>query len=87
MTWYASQIMTRGESNVVSTIKLNALFNKHAYRVTSPIRHDWYTPEVAHDVPEDGLAFIRHICESQVSMFGALNRWTDGPQIHRHQGQ
>ena len=63
MTWYASQIITTGAPSVIAAIERNPLFTDHVFRVTNPIRHDWHSPKVKHSVPDDGLVFIRPICD------------------------
>lgn len=63
VTWYASQIMTTGAPSILAAIKRNPLFTDHVFRVGNPIHHDWHTREVEHSVPDDGLVFIRPICD------------------------
>lgn len=63
MTWYASQIMTLGTPAVISTVKRSSLLSDHAFHVTNPLDHKWHTPEVMHNVPPEGLVFIRPICD------------------------
>ena len=63
MTWYASQIMTTGAPSILAASERNPAFVDHVFHVTNPIHHDWYTPDVKHSVPNDGLVFIRPICD------------------------
>lgn len=63
MTWYASQIITTGSPAVIAAIESNPLFTDHVFRVTNPIQHDWHSPKVKHSVPDEGLVFIRPICD------------------------
>ena len=63
MTWYASQIVTSGEPETASLIRDDPLLSRWAYRITNPIVHKWYAAETVHDLPRNGLIFIRPVCD------------------------
>lgn len=63
MTWYASQLMTTGAPSILAAIERIPLFSDHVFCVTNPIRHNWHTAEIKHSVPDEGLVFIRPICD------------------------
>lgn len=63
MTWFASQIMTTGTARSLAAVRCNPLFQKNTFHVKNPLDHNWHRPEVIHDVPSEGILFIRPICE------------------------
>jgi len=63
MTWYASEIIAPGKPSVLTAVSHVPEFGGHVYHVTNPIRFAWHRPEAAHSVPDDGLVFIRAICD------------------------
>ncbi|WP_425397973.1 hypothetical protein [Aeoliella sp.] len=63
MTWYASQIITTGDPSIIAAIDRNPIFAGNVFHVKNPIEHNWHTPEVKHSVPDEGLIFIRPICD------------------------
>ena len=88
MTWYASQLITRGTPQVLGHLKSNPLFRDHSFLVTNPVKHHWHRPGIAHSLPSEGLAFVRPICDPNDHISGwhdeevlSWKRFEDAPEV------
>lgn len=77
MTWYASQILASGAPHVVEEVRRLPVLADNLFRVANPLKYDWSRPDVAHEMPEEGLLFVRPICEPDDFM----EDWVDEPFI------
>src|SRR4051812_47179699 len=67
MTWYADEIIAVATPEVLQTVRENSTLAPFAYHVTNPLSHRWYTKEIIHELPGEGLLVIRPVCKAELA--------------------